>query len=512
MRRTAWPRDMVISETVYTDVVIAGSGMAGLYTAMSLDERLQCLIITKEGLDLSNSWLAQGGIAAAIAKDDHPEIHLEDTLVAGAGLCDADAVRALVDEGPEAIASLVSMQVPFDLREDGELQITREGGHTRDRIVHAGGDATGRETVKVLATLAVGRSNIHFLPHSFLVDILTNDGQACGVLVHDGGAFKAILARAVVLCTGGIGQVYGRHTTNPSVSTGEGLAAALRAGAAVRDMEFIQFHPTALYTPHEADRAFLISEAVRGEGGVLKNAAGRRFMADQHPMAELAPRDIVARAIVREMQKDGMPYVFLDVTHHSYEFLATRFPTITGHCLRLGIDISRDMIPVCPVQHYLVGGLKTDLNAETTLPGLYACGEVASTGVHGANRLASNSMLECLVFGRRAARHIGGGVRPRPDRPFSLPVADGLYYHGPEPEEIRRRVVAIANRDAGVIRHTAGLVAGLGQIQSILGAMAHKNLPTKAHWEALGLATVAGEILQAALHRRESVGAHFRED
>ncbi|MDR3207690.1 MAG: FAD-dependent oxidoreductase, partial [Oscillospiraceae bacterium] len=267
MRKTAWPRDMIISETIRTDVVVVGSGMAGLYTALNLDPGLQCVIVTKEGLDISNSWLAQGGIAAAIAKDDRPQLHWEDTLTAGAGLCDPEAVRVLVEEAPEAIASLVGLNVPFDLQDSGELQITREGGHTRDRIVHAGGDATGRETVKVLATLAVGRANIRFLSHAFLVDILVGgDGRACGALLYD-GVFKAVLGRAVVLCTGGIGQVYGNRTTNPSVSTGEGLAAALRAGAEARNMEFIQFHPTALYTPEETDRAFLISEAVRGEGG-----------------------------------------------------------------------------------------------------------------------------------------------------------------------------------------------------------------------------------------------------
>ena len=511
MRKTAWPRDMVISDTPRTDVVIVGSGLSGLYTALNLDPRLQCVIITKEGLDLSNSWLAQGGIAAAIAKDDHPKIHWEDTLTAGAGLCDPDAVRVLVEEAPEAIASLQALSVPFDLRDSGELQMTREGGHTRDRVVHAGGDATGRETVKVLATLAVGRANIHFMPHTFLVDILTNSNRACGVLVYD-GAFKAVLGRAVVLCTGGIGQVYGHMTTNPSVATGEGLAAAVRVGARTRNMEFIQFHPTSLYTTEKGDRAFLISEALRGEGGLLKNAAGERFMAGRHPLAELAPRDIVAREIVREMTATGAPCVYLDMTHKSYEFLATRFPTITGHCLRQGLDISRDMIPVRPAQHYLVGGLQTDLNAETTLPDLYACGEVACNGVHGANRLASNSMLECLVFGRRAARHINGGAPTAWQGPLSLPPPEGLFADGPQPEEVRRQVAQIANRDAGVVRHTDGLVTGLSQVHSILNAMAHQNLPSMVHWEALGLATVAAEILTAALARTESVGAHYRED
>ena len=510
MRRTVWPRDMVIADTLHTDVIIVGSGMAGLYTALCMDERLRCAIVTKEGLEISNSWLAQGGIAAAIARDDHPNIHWEDTLAAGAGLCDPDAVRVLVEEAPEAISSLQALHVPFDLRDSGELHMTREGGHTRDRIVHAGGDATGRETVKVLATIAVGRANIQFMPHTFLVDLLTVDGRVCGALLFD-GVFKALLGRAVVLCTGGIGQVYGSLTTNPSVSTGEGLAAAVRAGAATRNMEFIQFHHTALYTARQTERAFLISEAMRGEGGLLFNASGERFMEHRHPMAELAPRDIVAREIVREMRSTGAPCVWLDMTHHSYEFLATRFPTITGHCLHMGLDISRDRIPVLPVQHYLVGGLRTDLNAETDLPGLYACGEVACTGVHGANRLASNSMLECLVFGRRAARHISETSRQPHKGPLSLPSSDGLFDGGPPPGEIRRKIASIAIRDAGVIRDTDNMLTGLTQVQSILGATDRCNLPGIAHWEAQGLATVASEILTAGLSRRESVGAHYLE-
>ena len=511
MRKTAWPRDMVISETLQTDVVIVGSGMAGLYTALNLDRRLKCVIVTKEGLDLSNSWLAQGGIAAAVSRDDHPRIHLEDTLAAGAGLCDQDAVRVLVEEAPEAIASLQELNVPFDMQDTGELQITREGGHTRDRVVHAGGDATGRETVKVLATLAVGRANIQFMPHTFLVDILTDGGRACGVLLYD-GVFRALLGRAVVLCTGGVGQVYSPLTTNPSVATGEGLAAAVRVGAKTKNMEFIQFHPTALYSSEKTDRAFLISEAMRGEGGLLKNAVGERFMVGRHPMAELAPRDIVARETVLEMNATGAPCVYLDMTHQSYEFLATRFPTITGHCLHWGLDISRDMIPVRPVQHYLVGGLCTSLYAETTLPGLYACGEVACTGVHGANRLASNSMLECLVFGRRAAKHISESESVSWRGPLSLPSAEGLFYEGPHPKEVCRQISVIANRDAGVIRTTEGLVTGLSQVQSMLNAMMYRNLPTMAHWEALGLVTIANEILTAALDRTESIGAHYREN
>ncbi len=507
MRRSVLPRGAVISEVIKTDVVVVGSGMAGLYTALNLDFRLSCLIVTKESFDVSNSWMAQGGIAAAIAPDDRPQIHLQDTLVAGAGLCDEEAVRVLVDEGPDNVDMLRALRVPFDLNEDGDLQIGREGGHTRNRIVHAGGDATGRETVKVLAVIAAARPNIEFRPHSFLVDILTENGRAVGVLIFD-GAFRAVLARGVVLCSGGIGQVYAPLTTNPSVATGEGLAAALRAGARTKHMEFVQFHPTALYIPGQ--KPFLISEAVRGEGATLQNAEGMRFMEGQHPMAELAPRDIVARAIDREMKKTGAPCVYLDIRQKPAEFLKRRFPTIYNHCARLGIEIARDLIPVRPVQHYLVGGLQTDLFAQTNVPGLYACGEVSYTGVHGANRLASNSMLECLVFGARAARHISGSCPPLPEVVPPLASAPSEDYE--EPQEARARVGEILNRDGGIVRNTVGLMRGVADIGRLIAGMEDKNLPGKAHWEAYGMAVVGGEILRAAGARTESVGAHYREE
>ncbi len=511
MRRTLWPSGAPIGETLETDVVVVGCGMAGLYTALNIDESLRCLLVTKEDVLQSNSWLAQGGIAAAISRDDTPTIHFDDTLAAGAGLCDEAAVSVLVDEGPAAIADLVSRQVPFDLDEAGELEITREGGHTRNRIVHAGGDATGRETVKVLAAIARTHPNIRILQRTFLVDITTHEGTTDGVLLYRDDGFLQVAAAAVVLCSGGIGQVYGNRTTNPAVATGEGLAAAVRAGATARHMEFIQFHPTALYDPAEEGSAFLISEALRGEGALLRNIHGERYMDSVHPMAELAPRDIVARANTREMLRTHSPHVFLDITMKPYDVLATRFPTIVGHCLRRGLDISHDYIPVRPVQHYLMGGLATDLYGQTMVPGLYACGEVASTGVHGANRLASNSMLECLVFGRRAARHINDNARPPVLRPIQDRTAPLRTLEIP-PELLRARIVQTANRCAGVIRTTQGLTEGCAELGALVALLETAELPTQAHWETFGLATVAQLILEAALQRKESVGAHYRED
>lgn len=510
MRRYLFDGELSADAPLRYDVVIIGSGIAGLYAALNLDRRLSCAILTKEGVDISNSWLAQGGIAAAISKGDRPQFHLEDTLTAGAGLCDEKAVRVLVDEGPGDIAALRALNVPFDLNEDGDLQTGREGGHHRNRIVHAHGDATGRETVKTLAAIAASRENISFLQNAFLIDILTDGERTVGVVIDQNGR-KVILAGHVLVCTGGIGQLY-HHSTNPSVATGDGLAAALRAGAVLQNMEFIQFHPTGLYCKTSEDRSFLISEAVRGEGGLLKNQAGERFMVELHPMAELAPRDIVARCIVREMEKTGQDHVFLDITAQTSDFLSARFPTIYGECLRRGIDISKDLIPVCPVQHYIMGGIATDLNGQSSVPGLYACGEAAHTGVHGANRLASNSMLECLVFGRRAAQHISGHpiLCQQETRAFSgFRVPTAIHTDAVRTKE---RIRDLMSRDGWVIRHKADLESGLAELREIRSELESSVLDSKERMEAFNMATVAVEILSAALRREQSVGAHYRED
>lgn len=496
------------------DVVVIGAGIAGLYTALHIDEKYSCCILTKEGAEVSNSWLAQGGIAAAIALDDKPKYHFDDTIIAGAGICDNKAVQVLVSEGPEDVRTLVGMQVPFDLDEEGDLDITREGGHRHRRIVHAGGDATGRETVKALAHLVSLRSNVTFMPHNFCADILTDEvGAVCGCAVLDSTDTLFVIDSAnVVLATGGIGQVY-KVSTNPAVATGDGLAAAMRAGVTLKDMEFIQFHPTGLWSNKTENRAFLISESVRGEGGLLKNSKGERFMLGQHELAELAPRDIVARGITAELKKTGEDHVFVDITAQPADYLRRRFPTIFAECMKRGLDISKDWIPVCPVQHYLIGGIQTDLCARTTVMGLYACGEAASTGVHGANRLASNSMLECLVFGRHAAvdinRRLDAGLRPQKcplPKLSPRPVAEWDF------GAIRKEIQDIMNDNCGVSRSEVNMKKALGRINEIVQMLEGGSQSGKAYIEALNLAAIAVAILEAAIARHNSVGAHYRED
>lgn len=502
------------TEHLSFDVIIIGAGIAGLYTALHIDDKYSCCILTKEDVEVSNSWLAQGGIAAAISLDDTPTFHFEDTMIAGAGLCDENAVRVLVSEGPQDIRRLVEMHVPFDLDDEGDLDITREGGHRRRRIVHAGGDATGRETVKALAHLVAARNNVTFMPHNFCADILTGEyGQVTGCAVLDGTETLYIIdSPNVVLATGGIGQVY-KVSTNPAIATGDGLAAAVRAGAQLNGMEFIQFHPTGLWTDKRENRAFLISESVRGEGGLLKNKKGQRFMVGQHELNELAPRDIVARAITQEMKDSGEDHVFVDITEKSPEYLEHRFPTIYHECMKRGMDISKTWIPVCPVQHYLIGGICTDLNARTDVQGLYACGEAASTGVHGANRLASNSMLECLVFGRRAAENIntrlhqGAAVAPS-----KLPTPQERPLEKVDFAAIRQEIQELMNEYCFVVRTEKGMETARAQIAAIVERLENSFYPGKAYIETLNLATIALDILGAALKRRESVGAHYRED
>lgn len=496
------------------DAVIIGAGLAGLYTALNIDERYSCLILAKERIEISNSWFAQGGIAAAISQDDAPIFHLEDTLIAGAGLCDKDAVGVLVDEGPHDINRLFSLRVPFDLNEFGALQITREGGHRKNRIVHAGGDATGRETVKALAHIVSQRRNITFSENTCFYDILQADnGAVSGIIVKKNDSkFHLIESQKVVIATGGIGQVY-KSTTNPSVATGDGIAAAMRAGASIKNIEFIQFHPTGLWSPVPEDREFLISEAVRGEGGLLKNKEGVRFMEGVHELNELAPRDIVARAVVKELQRTGEDHVYVDITSKSEEFLKNRFPTIYEECLKRGINIAYDWIPVCPVQHYLMGGIETDLNGRTTIEGLYAAGEAAYTGVHGANRLASNSMLECLVFGRRAAEDInsvlkdaGSPVKATLPR-LTVREKSNLNY-----KALRQRIKDLMNDYGYVTRTGKGLSYAIGQVEEILSQLECVHDDANAYLETLNMATVAHAILTAALKRTESIGSHYRED
>ncbi len=503
-----------IQEVLRYDVVIVGAGLAGLYTALNVDDRYSCLILAKDRIDMSNSWFAQGGIAAAISSEDAPMFHFEDTLIAGAGLCDTDAVGMLVAEGPSDINRLVSLRVPFDINELGNLQITREGGHRKNRIVHAGGDATGRETVKALAHIVSQRPNITFSENTCFYDILLDgDGAISGLIAKkNDNAFFRVDTTRVVIATGGIGQVY-KSTTNPAVATGDGIAAAMRAGARIKNIEFIQFHPTGLWTPELEDREFLISEAVRGEGGLLKNKDGVRFMDGAHELAELAPRDIVARAVVQELTRTGQDHVYVDITAKDEEYLKHRFPTIYEECLKHGINIAHDWIPVCPVQHYLMGGIDTDLDGRSNIPGLYAAGEAAHTGVHGANRLASNSMLECLVFGRRAAEDINQSLAYRPTgKPAVVPAMPVRPASNLDYAEMRQRIRGLMSQYGYVARSASGMETAMTEISAIQKQLEAVFDDSIVYLEMLNIAAIALSILTAAHGRRESVGSHFRED
>jgi L-aspartate oxidase len=500
-----------IEKTLKYDVVIVGAGLAGLYTALNIDENLSCLILAKDSIDSSNSWLAQGGIAAAIAGDDTPDFHLEDTVTAGAGLCDMDAVAVLVNEGPSDIEKLLSLNVPFDLDEYGELQFTREGGHNKHRVVHAGGDATGRETVKALSHIVSQRKNITFSEHTCLYDVLVNSNGVTGVVVRQREReFILIKTNNVVIATGGIGQVYAA-STNPPVATGDGLAAAARAGANLANIEFIQFHPTGLWSENGSGQAFLISEAVRGEGGLLVNSEGVRFMEGIHKLGELAPRDIVARGIVQELKRSGERHAYIDITDKSEAFLKQRFPTIFNECLRRGINIAHDRIPVCPVQHYLMGGIETDLDGRTNIPGLFACGEAAHTGVHGANRLASNSMLECIVFGRRAAETINGR-QSATDNELSIPAFPARPRATLDYGKLRGEIQQLMNDHCHVIRKKHGLKAALKRVSEILAELESVYDDSTEYLETLNIATVACAILESALNRPQSIGSHYMEE
>ena len=450
--------------TTRADVVVVGSGIAGLTAALRIhaaDPSLHLLVVTKDVLAAGSTQWAQGGIAAALGPGDTPEQHERDTLVAGAGACDVEAVRALVTEGPDAVRELIALGTQFDHHPDGELSLTREGGHHRDRIAHAGGDATGAEIQRALIAAVERAPEIEVVQHALAVDLLRSaDGGIAGLTLHVLGEGQhdgvgAVHCRAVVLASGGLGQVFSQ-STNPSVSTGDGMAVALRAGARLRDLEFVQFHPTVMWLgPDSQGQQPLISEAVRGEGAFLVDFEGDRFMRDEHELADLAPRDVVAKAITRRMIESGHPHMWLDARHLGAEFWGKRFPTILGVCREHGVDPVTELIPVAPAQHYASGGVATDLFGRTSVPGLYATGEVACSGVHGANRLASNSLLEGLVFSRRIADVLPGELRPWAE-PTTDDRTEGLV-HG----ERRRAMQDVMTTRVGVLRHATGLAEAI---------------------------------------------------
>lgn len=498
------------------DVIIVGSGLAGLYGALLAAQYGDVLVITKARLRDSNTFYAQGGIAAALAATDSPDLHFQDTMAAGAGLCDPRAVRTLVEEGPRRVRDLIDRGVHFD-RVDGKIAFTREGAHSRARVLHAGGDATGARIETTIAEQVAASPRVTILENHLAFDLVRDGQRVTGVQALDcaTGTARTFHAGAVVLATGGAGRLFSQ-TTNPPVATGDGLALAFRAGAQLADLEFVQFHPTALAVP-EAPR-FLISEAVRGEGGILRNARGERFMARYDPRLELAPRDVVARAIAAEAMESDQPCVYLDVTHLGAAHFRQRFPTIAQVCEEFGIDVGRDYIPVAPAAHYLMGGVWTNLWGETSLPGLYACGECACTGVHGANRLASNSLLETIVFSARIVQRL---FAPR-SAPSREPIADAVAL-GPD----RRVIVDPARPEPAPARSTdrlreltwalAGLsrdAAGLARLARIATAWEAEPLePTSRSAIELSNLTLLARLLAiAALERTESRGAHYRTD
>jgi L-aspartate oxidase len=509
----ALPRRLAAADpgwTETTDVLVVGSGVAGLTTALHLRERgRHVTVVTKVNIDDGSTRWAQGGIAAVLGPLDTPAAHAYDTEVAGVGLCDPAAVRVLVEEGPARVRELIRMGAAFDRNPDGSLMLTREGGHRADRIVHAGGDATGAEVQRALHQAVRRDPWIRLVEHALVLDLLrAADGRACGITLHVLGegseeGVGAILARAVVLATGGMGQVYA-STTNPSVSTGDGVALALRAGATVTDIEFVQFHPTSLVDAIESVQRPLISEALRGEGAYLVDESGERFMIGQHELAELAPRDVVAKAIHRVLQQTGADHVYLDARHLGRDFLERRFPTIMSYTRAADVDPATDLIPVAPAAHYASGGVRTDLYGRTSIPGLYACGEVACTGVHGANRLASNSLLEGLVFARRIADDIARDLPPQTEP--EIGDADPRWVAAPD---IRAELQRAMTRGAGVLR-SADSLHGTAKELTRLGE--ERGRPRNAAWEATNLLTVAAALVASATTRRETRGCHWRED
>jgi len=507
------PPQLKKPKLLQTDFLILGAGVAGIRAALELSQQGRILMVAKGGPQDNNSFYAQGGVAVALSEEDDVDLHFTDTLKAGHQLCSRPATKILVEEGPLRIFELIEWGANFDTI-DGKLAFTKEGAHSRHRILRAGGDATGSEMVRALGAKARELPNLTWMGNHFGVELLLQDGRCCGasVLNELTGEIQWIFASAVLLATGGAGQIYAR-TTNPPNATGDGIAMAYRAGAALEDMEFVQFHPTSLYLP--TSPPFLLTEALRGEGGILRNNRCERFMKNYHKNQELAPRDVVSRAIWAEMQRTKARHVYLDVTHLGSNFLKNRFPTIYSTCLRSDIDIAEEWIPVSPSAHYFMGGVKTDLHGATTLPGLFAAGEVACSGVHGANRLGSNSLLEGLVFGYRAAQAASQFARSQ-----SLPS------NAMEPVTLSKKRTPISLQDVEKLRNSlrrlmwmkVGLVRtgdSLKKAKEQLEGWAYKlSVPplTRSALETRNMIQVGQCVAEAAEWRKNSVGAHFRED
>ncbi|MGB7067932.1 MAG: L-aspartate oxidase [Pyrinomonadaceae bacterium] len=486
-----------------TDFIVLGSGVAGLRSSIELaSSGARVTVLTKDKASESNTEYAQGGVAVVMADDDEAELHEEDTLIAGAGLCDEKAVEILVTEGTKYIKQLIDWGAEFD-RDGGQLAFTKEAAHSRRRILHAHGDATGKEIVRALIARAGLERSINLTPFANTESLIVREGKCIGVRFLDPilRAPRDIFARAVVMCTGGAGQLF-QHSTNPPGATGDGMAMGYFAGAEMADMEFIQFHPTALNI--EKAPRFLLSEAMRGEGGILKNAYGERFMERYDERLELAPRDIVSRSIVSEMRRTGSRSVFLDMTALDETFLRQRFPKIDATCTRYGLDIAKDLLPVSPASHYCMGGIRTDTWGRSTVAGLYAAGEVTCTGVHGANRLASNSLLEGLVFGARAGeaavRDVDLGSEIERPTGNKAPRVVGTQFS----TAVKKRVKRVMWERVGILRDRASLGKAIKEFEQI----ASGNLGTSSR----NFVTLATMVAKAAYWREESRGGHFRTD
>lgn len=492
-----------------TDFLVIGAGVAGLRAAIELAAAGRVVVLAKREVTDSNTQWAQGGIAAALSDEDEISLHLQDTLQAGDGLCNPAAAKVLVEDAPERIEELIQWGTEFD-REATKLTFGREGAHSRNRILHAHGDSTGREILRALYAKAKMLRNISVREFEFSTNLIVENGRVSGIrLTNDKNEPQSMTACAVLLATGGMGQLY-RNTTNPGVATGDGVAMAFRAGAEVSDMEFVQFHPTALYLKN-APR-FLLSEALRGEGAYLRNLELHRFMPKYHPMGELAPRDVVARAIVHELEvsRAKEPVVYLDLTHLDANHVKARFPRIYATCMQYNIDITTELIPIRPAAHYAMGGVRSDLEGRCTLPGLYAAGEAAATGVHGANRLASNSLLEGLVFGARAGGAMRNELRRAPASHAKSQRAVSNGPVGPATEEVIREIQDLMWQDVGIVRTGIGLKRAMERLQQISPRVAHPQ--TRRAHEAQNIHLAGLLVARSALAREESRGAHYRTD
>lgn len=496
----------------FIDVLIIGGGIAGLRAAMEVDPRLSVLVITKDKLQQSNSTFAQGGIAGVLDPSDCFENHVADTLTAGGALCDREVVERVVREAPERIEELIAWGTQFDL-DQGTLGLAREGGHSHHRIVHALGDSTGKEVMRAVTERVRQRRETQIWENTFTLDLLTFEGNCRGAIIWNPSHGKSLIwAKQTILCTGGAGQIF-RETTNPEVATGDGHAIAYRAGAELLDMEFMQFHPTVLYIAGSSRS--LITEAMRGEGAYLVDQTGYRFMPDYDPRAELAPRDVVSQAIVAQMEKTQHPSVYLDLSHLDADYVRRRFPGIAASCAKFGIDITSDQIPVRPGAHYMIGGVRVDHQGQTSLPGFWAAGEVTATGLHGANRLASNSLLEGLVYGAHAGRGASQAALQISDLFRALPLENPPIEDEGVPldlADIRNSLKSQMWRAAGVRRDRERMTDAATNIDRWSRYALSRQFTTPAGWELQNMLTVSRLMVEAALRREETRGVHLRTD